>query len=89
MIARYSFVWAFGGNYHKVELYNDMDALEQGEIMHTMSESRATLLQKQLRCSGKITPIQMRELKNWMRIENRMDTAVFITPEGGRLQNWI
>ncbi len=89
MIARYSFVWAFGGNYHKVELYNDMAALEQGEIAGTYEDSRAAHAQKMLRKSGKITPIQMRELKSWMRIENRPDTSVFITPEGGRLQNWF
>lgn len=87
MILRYSFVWAIGTNYHKVELYNDMDALESGEIAERLEDTRAVGLQKQLR--SKVTPPQLREMKKWMRIENRMDTSVFITPEGGRLQNWF
>lgn len=87
MIARYSFIWSFGANYHKVELYNDMDDLYMGEISETFEDTRAARLQKKLR--GEVTPIQLSELKRWMRIENRMVTSVFITPEGGRLQNWF
>ena len=87
MIIRYDFIWAHGGNYHRVELYaaatveqaQEMPAIDAAE---TVECSRATGVLDLLK--GKITPAQTAQLRLFMKPTHRGDNSLYFNREGRR-----